>query len=153
MSSRERIAWIRLVSLVVVFVPYIAYVGALFAADAARARPLSIAFVAASVAFLVVNAVGEAILRTSNPCRPRDERDRAIENVSMRTAYVALVVLVLGAISTFEVLGVMTPPSTDGRIPVPGWALTSQFAFVSVVVAEALRSVTQVVCYRRGVAP
>lgn len=152
MSPRERLAWIRLVSLVVVFVPYVAYVVALFGADRALARPLSLAFVAASIAFLAVHAVGEIAMRTTNPCRPADERDRAIENVSMRFAYVALIVLVLGAISTIEVLGVFTPPSPDGRIPMPGWAVASQFAFVSVVVSETLRNVVQVVCYRRGLA-
>ena len=60
------------------------------------------------------------------------------------------IVLVLGAISTVVVLGVMTPPSSDGRIPAPGWSAASRFAFVSAVVAEALRNVTQVVCDRRG---
>ena len=150
MSPRELSAWIRLVAILVVFVPYAAYVLRLFASHEPIARTLCVAFLAASVAFLIVVAVAEALSRSRHVCLPGDERDRAIERVGMRVAYVALVVLVLGAVSTYAVLGYLTPPSADGSIATPSYSVTSQFALISVVIAEALRHLTQVVCYRKG---
>lgn len=150
MSPRELNAWIRLVSILIVFVPYVAYVLSLFASDAPIARVLCIAFLAASVAFLIVVGVAEGLTRSLQVCQPTDERDRAIERFGMQVAYVALIVLVLGAISTYAVLGFMTPPSPDGTIATPSYAVASQFVLISVIIAEALRHLTQVVCYRRG---
>lgn len=150
MSPRELSAWIRLASILIVFVPYVAYVFRVFAAREPVAHALSVAFVAASIAFLIVIAVAEGLTRSLHVCLPGDERDRAIDRYGMRVAYVALVVLLLGAISTQAVLGFLTPPRVDGTIAVPTYPVASQFAFISVVIAEALRQLTQLVCYRKG---
>jgi len=153
MSPRQRSAWIRLASILVVFIPYFLYVLRMLESGQPIARPLCVAFLLASAAHAVFNGVVQAI--SSSPlfgCEFSDERDRAIDALSLRIAYYALIVLLLLALSTFAALGFFTVPSENGTIPMPGYAVTSQFVFFCVVLAEASRHVTQVWCYRRGTA-
>jgi len=153
MSPRQRSAWIRLASILVVFVPYFVYVLKLFDSGQPIGRPLCVAFLLAAAAHAVFNGVAQGI--SSSPlfgCEFSDERDRAIDALSLRIAYYTLIVLLLAALSTFASVGFLTVPSEDGTIPMPGNLITSQFVFFCVVLAEASRHVTQVWCYREGAA-
>ena len=153
MSPRQRSAWIRLASILVVYIPYFLYALKLFDSGQPIARPLCVAFLVAAVAHGVFNGVAQTI--SSLPlfgCELSDERDRAIDALSLRVAYFTLIVLLLGALSTLAALGFFTIPSPTGMIAMPGYSLTSQYVFFCVVLAEASRHVTQVWCYRQGAA-
>ena len=149
MSPTERSAWVRLGSLLVVFVPYFLFVLRLFQADGPVGRATCVAFLAAALAHGVLNALGQIALTLTFGRTMRDERDAAIDAISLRVAYFTLIALVLCALSTIALLGAVTPSTSSGTILLPGFAVTSQFVFLCIVVAEALRDVTQVSCYRR----
>lgn len=149
MSSTERSAWIRLGSLLIVFVPYFFYVLRLFEGDGPVGRATCVAFLAAAVTHGVLNALGQFALRLAFGRQMHDERDAAIDAISLRVSYFTLITLVLCALSTMALLGAMTPPSSTGTILLPGFAVTSQFVFLCIVAAEALRHATQLFCYRR----
>jgi hypothetical protein len=151
MSSCERTAWIRLVTILVVFVPYFWLVGTLFAhEDAVRAKTIYVLFVIAAVAHGVLNGIAQAISGTVLGKPIKDERDRAIEALALRIAYYTLISLILGALGTLATLGFLSPPNELGRIPVPSFVLTSQYTFCSCVLSEALRHVVQVLLYRKA---
>ena len=150
MSSSERAAWIRLVSILLVFGPYFAFVVLLFAHDDPIARSLYLAFIVAAVLHGLVNGIAQTAAQAVFGRAIADERDRQIAAISLRVAYYLLITLLLGALSTFAALGFMTPPTAFGAIPVPSFVVTSQFVFCAVVVAELSRHVAQVCCYRRS---
>jgi hypothetical protein len=147
MSPCERTAWIRLVSILLVFVPYFGFVALLFSHGDALIRPLYLAFLVAAVLHALVNGIAQVAAQAVFGREMRDERDRAIEALSLRVAYYALICLLLGALATLATLGFLTPPSF-GTIPVPTFTVTSQYVFCCVVAAELARHLAQVFCYR-----
>jgi hypothetical protein len=149
MSPVERTAWIRLVSILIVFVPYFGFVSLLFAHGDALAKPLYVAFVVAAVLHGLVNGIAQIAAQAVFGKEVIDERDRAIEALSLRIAYYTLISLVLGALGTLATLGFLTPPGPTGKIAVPTFIVTSQFVFCCVVIAELSRHLTQVFCYRK----
>ena len=149
MSSTERSAWVRLGSLLVVFVPYFLYVLRLFQDDGPVGRATCLAFLGAALTHGVLNALGQFALFLAFGKPLHDERDAAIDALSLRVSYFTLITLLLGALSTMALLGAITMPSSADTIALPGFSVTSQFVFVCIVAAEALRHVTQVFCYRR----
>jgi hypothetical protein len=150
MSSTECSAWIRLASILIVFVPYFRYVLELLQSDGPVGRATCVAFIVAAFAHGVLNGLGQLALLLIYGKQLRDERDAAIDAISLRVAYFTLISLVLCALSTIAFLGAITPPSATGKILLPTFSTTSQFVFFSIVAAEALRHVTQLFCYRRG---
>jgi|GEM_PF-1008254 len=151
MPSREINAWIRLATILIVYVPYFGYVLALFRGSEAVGRPLCLAFVAAAFAHGVIGGVAEAVAQIVQGKAPVDERDRAIEALSLRVAYFALISLVMTAFGCIALLGAISEPSAAGTILLPGFPATSQFVFFCFVCAEALRHAVQLFCYRRAV--
>jgi hypothetical protein len=150
MSSSERTAWIRLVSIPLVFGPYFWLVGGLFShEDVLRAKTIYVLFLGASIVHGVLNGIAQAISNVALGKDLQDERDRAIESLALRVAYFALISLLLGALGTLAVLGFLTPTNETGRISVPSFVMTSQYVFCSCVLAEALRHIVQVLSYRR----
>jgi hypothetical protein len=149
MSSTERSAWVRLGSTLIVFVPYFQYVLRLFQTDEPVGRATCVAFLVAALSHGVLNGLGEFALYLMFGKALRDERDAAVDAISLRVAYFTLISLVLGALTTMVFLGAITPTSSKGTILLPGFAMTSQFVFFSFVVAEVARHATQVFCYRR----
>jgi hypothetical protein len=150
MSPCERTAWIRLGTILLVFIPYFWIVGTLFAHDAApRAKAVYVLFIVAAIAHGVLGGVVQAIANLVFGKPIQDERDRAIEALSLRVAYFALISLLMGALGTLAVLGFLSPPNELGRIPVPTFVMTSQYTFCSCVLTEALRHLVQVLSYRK----
>ena len=151
MSSSERTAWIRLVTILLVFGPYFWLVAGLFAhEDVLRAKTIYVLFLGACVVHGVLNAFAQALSNVALGKDVQDERDRAIESLALRVAYFALISLLMGAFGTLAVLGFFTPANEAGRIAVPSFVMTSQYAFCSCVLAEALRHVVQVLSYRKA---
>ena len=149
MSPHERNAWIRLISLSLVFVPYFAHVLRLLHADAPIGRAICVAFLVAALAHGLLNGALQAVARLVFGAERIDERDAAIDARSLRVAYFSMINLVLAALGTVALLGAVTRPSANGGLLLPGFVLVSQSVFFCVVVAEASRHRTQVFCYRR----
>lgn len=55
----------------------------------------------------------------------------------------------MGALCTIALLGTLSAPSSTGLIWVPTFLVTSQFVLFCLIGAEAVRYLTQVICYRR----
>jgi hypothetical protein len=150
MSSSERSAWIRLVTILIVFAPYFGFVAWSFSQDVARAKTIYVVFIIAAVVHGLLNGIGQVVAATIFGKEVADERDRAIEALALRVAYYVLISLLLGALATLAALGFLTVPTPLGKITVPTFVMTSQYVFCAVVVAELTRHVVQVICYRKA---
>ena len=140
MAYRERGAWITLVTTVVVYGGYFFLTSSRSQIGAPPAGLIG-PFIAA-VATIIVLQVGltvvTAAMTPSEAQAPLDERERLIQLRSTRAGFYALHVGVFFAITT-RFWG------ADG-------ASIANWAFLAVVVAEIVRSGSQVVDYRRLVA-
>lgn len=137
MSFREKSAWISLVLLLVVFIPffwnsYRQFTGQI---DASGAVSTAFMLLAAFVLLEIVLQASIAIQSPRDARAPKDERERLIE---MRATRVAFHVLVVGAL-----LGVGMQHVRNSA-----W-LIAQVVFLSIVVAEVVRFGLQVALYRR----
>lgn len=74
------------------------------------------------------------------------ERSAWICLISIFIVFVPYFIYVL---HVFERNGAISPPSPEGRIRVPTFSVTSQYVLFCFVDAEAVRYLTQVICYRR----
>lgn len=136
MSFREKLAWICLVTTILVFVPYFAYVFWLFAAGEPKLGVVLQAFVTAVVIQIVLSVVANiAIAAFRARVEPPDERDRAIDLRSLKISYYVLAVSVFLAI---------------GYVLVYSPLFISQMMLLCFVAAEVARYSTQAVCYRTG---
>jgi hypothetical protein len=152
MSPNERSAWVRLTSLLIVFIPYFVYVWGLFKSGGDFAQSICVAFMIAAIAHGTLNGIAQGVMGSVLGCVMRDERDRKIDALSLRVAYYTLLVLVLSALSTIAAVGFLTPPAEIMRFREPNFSVTSQYVFLCIVAAEALRHLTQVYWYRKEAA-
>jgi hypothetical protein len=129
MSTREKTAWISLVTTVLVWVPYFWF----FAPAPGMATPV---LTAAIVVQVLLQIGAHVVLRVRRA--PKDERDSAIDLAALRNAY--WVVLVALALPIFA-----PPLWSAGRTP------TAQVLLACLVLGELARFGTQVTGYRRGV--
>jgi hypothetical protein len=140
MSFREKSAWICLLSTLLVFVPYFVHVAGLFQ----QGRPVFAAEIwvvfalAAVVQALITAATHIAIARQAQR-EPKDERDRAVESMAYRRAYIVLSI----SIALLLCLTVWGP--TMSVIGLGQWLL------LAFVLAEVTNYGCQVLGYRRGV--
>ena len=137
MSYREKIAWLSLMEMTAVFVPYFVIAGKLPLAPMPDWRRLGL-FGLASVVRMLMLGAGHLYLRSVSPEEartPPDERDRAIALRSMSSAYY---VLMTGMI----LVGFFMPFSSVG------WAIVNAAIFWTVV-AEVVHYSVIVVSYRR----
>jgi hypothetical protein len=151
MSSPERSAWIRLVSILIVFTPYFAYVLHVFQRDGMLVENLLAAFVVAWLCQAAVNGIAEAAVRLSLGNTASDERDAVIDAQAVRIGYFSLVGLLMGALGTAVVVGVVSGAPGERLQVKQAFLATSEFVFFCIVAAEVLRYGTQVFCYRRGI--
>lgn len=140
MPYREKVAWLSLLAMAVTYGPY-------FALTALAAPPEDTLpnleqlgrFAATAIAQMLILGAGRLMLRLRAPedaRAPVDERDRAIERRSMRTAYY---VLIAGIIN----VGVILPFYASG------WTIVNA-ALAAIVVAEVVNYGVTVRSYRRG---
>ena len=138
MSYREKTAWLSLLAMLVVFIPYFTWAklhppGA----EIPNLSQMSI-YASASLSWAVILGIGHLLLRWSAPDEaklPMDERDIAIAHKARGYAY--------GVLMTGIILvgGVM--PFTNG-----GWEIANT-AFFMIVLAEAVFSACIIRAYRR----
>ena len=144
MSFREKNAWICLLSTIAVFVPYFGYVFKLFAkGDNAIALYVG-AFVVAVICQIVINIVAQIFIAMRSKQEPKDERDVAVESKAYRNAYLVLISLAWTVV--FVPAPAMVGPS---QLSTP--LFMGQLLLLCFIVAEAVKYLTLVVCYRRGI--
>jgi hypothetical protein len=148
MSLREKGAWASLIATAVVFVPYFRYVFGLFAAGELQPVRALAAFIGAAVYITVLMIVVGIVIALLSKREPADERDLAIEAKAYRIAYVLLSTSAMTAIVAIVFLGVVPVPKLRNEVLAPQFL--SQVLLLCFVLAEAVRAITQIVCYRRG---
>ena len=137
MSFREKTAWISVLSMSTIYGYYFwSIVHAGPQASGFRFGGLLLGTIIALVAVQVVLTAAVAIFKPSEAKAPRDERDKLIELKAMRVAYAGLATGI--ALACF--FGAFTPPLVFN---------TNALLFI-LVTAEIMRSVCQLIQYRRG---
>jgi hypothetical protein len=140
MSFREKSAWISLISLIVVFGAYFAYIGMVLAGMARNRFALFLVMVAV---FIVAKVVLHVVIATQSPGdarTPKDEREQLIELKATRTAFYVLLVSAFGSIGTVH----LRLSDQDDRV----WLMMQAILF-AIVCAEAVKFARQIVLYRR----
>ncbi len=139
MSYRERIVWVQLISIVVVFTAY--YVALV---QGWLGGGLSL-FIAAAAAQTLLGTILSMVLMRGASAEPADERDLAIDRRSSRVAYLVLIwCLMLYVLAIFITGGSTEVQSLWGPLGIANAVLFCVF------VAEVVRYTMQVVAYRRG---
>ena len=152
MSFREKLAWISLLSTLLIWGSYFVEIGL----DAAAGRlavgalmGLFIGRVVLSIVVEVVLATAAALLAPKEANAPADEREQLIMLKATNAAYA---VLSLGAVLA-AITGALVAVRGAGLLP----ATEADVAFVSangvlfaLVLAEVVRSTFQIVGFRRG---
>lgn len=142
MAYREKIAWTSLLSLMLTFGPYLTWVAIEDPATNGLPQLTVLTFFAAAAGgYAVLTGLARFVLRLTSPnedLRPTDERDRAIEHRSMKTAYWALVIGMI-------VVGCVMPFTQSG------WAIVNA-AVAAMVIAEVSRCIAAGISYRRSAA-
>ncbi|MCU0689270.1 MAG: hypothetical protein MUE97_05980 [Phycisphaerales bacterium] len=136
---REKLAWVTILSLLVPYIPYFAWVAAQGPATGRPAWTVIKGFAVASLAHLAIYALGRLWLRLRDrdeATAPPDERDLAIQRRAVAAAYG----LAIGGL--IHVGCVMSLIDT-------GW---NQFntAVAAIVLAELVRCIVAIWLYRRG---
>ena len=160
MSFHEKSAWACLVSIVLVFVPYLAIV---------LQQPLAFGLLAAAViilaviltAFHIVNAIVTRSIRETGDTPPHDELDRMIELRASKRAGVVLAVAVMGwclgamvlapALAS-DALGsgaTIAPALSQLRVPVSQALIAIHLLFAGFVIANTVYYGSIVASYRR----
>ena len=140
MPFREKKAWITMIALIVVFLPYYLVMIRLYHQPEPRYLWMMHLAVAAISGFIVLEVVLILIARWLSPEDagiPRDEREQLFAYRAARTAYVALIVMAIAV--TFPMI------HTEGG----NWGYGMLY-LACVILAEILRAAMLVVQYRRG---
>jgi hypothetical protein len=139
MSFREKSAWICLICMCIVFIPYFVHVFRLSAGADVDAGAIQHAIVAAIVFQTVLTIVAHIVVAVGTKRHTEDERDATIASRSYRDAYFVLAVTVCG-----------------GLLPVMMWGpafpalYLSQFLLLAFVIAEVAHYLGQIIRYRFG---
>ena len=137
MSFREKSAWISLILVLAVFIPFFWNSYRQFSGELSNSQALSVA-VWLLVAFVVLEIVLHAVIALQAPHdarSPKDERERLIE---MRATRVAFQVLVLGALAGVGSVHLTRSP----------WVV-QQVVLLAIVLAELVKFGAQVFLFRR----
>lgn len=137
LSFREKSAWISIVCLLAVFIPFFWNSYRQFTGQVDGSSAITVAF-ALLVAFVVLEIVLHAVVALQAPAEarsPRDEREHLIE---MRATRLAFQVLVLGALAAVGAV----------HLTRSAWVI-QQVVLLAIVVAELVKFTTQVVLFRR----
>jgi hypothetical protein len=153
MAFREKMLWASAATTVVIWGWYfLGFVSALEAPVFNVGAEVG-KFLFAVVALVVVQVVAAIALAISSPAEaqaPADDRDREFALVAYRAAFVTLSVLI-ATLTVVAPLTMATAPAWLGGRPmalVP--IVISNALLLSLVIAELVRSATQLVLYRRG---
>ena len=136
-SFREKSAWISIVCLLVVFIPFFWNSYRQFTGQVDGSSGVTVAF-GLLVAFVALEIVLHAVVALQAPAEarsPRDEREHLIE---MRATRIAFQVLVLGALAAVGAV----------HLTRSAWVI-QQVVLLAIVVAELVKFTTQAVLFRR----
>ena len=137
LSYREKSIWGSLVITLVVYGYYFA--GVFNSSRPAKINREALAPLILAVAIIVALEVGyQLVIAVASRVEPKDERDILIEGKAYRNAYFLLVA------SLFMLMGVMVLIGMTKF-------LTVNLMLFSVVMAEIVKSLTQLFLYRRGI--
>ena len=137
MSFREKSAWISLVSILAVFIPFFWNSYRQFTGQVAASDATYVAF-GLLAAFVVLEIVLHAVIAIQSPRdarSPKDERERLIE---MRATRVAFQVLVVGALAAVGAI----------HLTRSAWVI-AQVVLLAIVLAELVKFGGQVLLFRR----
>ena len=138
MPYREKVAWLSLLSILVVFIPYFTW-SAMHPPGPEIPNLKQMAFYAvASLSWAAILGIGHLVLRSSSRVEaklPMDERDIAIAHKARGYAY--------GVLITGMILVGGFMPFTNG-----GWEIANT-AFFMIVLAKAASSACIIRAYRR----
>lgn len=152
MSFREKTAWISLVTTLLIWGQYFARVTERVWAGESDAGTFIGLFVGTTITAVVVQVVLTIVIAVIQPAEANaaaDERERLIELKSSHAAYALLSVLVVTlAIATPFLIGV-GPQVFAGSTATSGVVLTANAMIFALVLAELLRSLWQIVLFRR----
>ena len=138
MAFQEKIEWLTLLAMAVVYAVYFSMVAA-YPDEPTLIQTLWL-FAKVSVVHVVIVTVGAialAVLNRRDASARSDERDRAI---SRRGASIAYYVLLIGAIIVCMVLPFEQPPT----------AKIINAGLLAIVIAEMVRHIVMLISYRRG---
>ena len=148
MSLREKSAWVCLITILIVFVPYFVFLlPKLWQGEGGAGLVLG-AFIGATIFCAVLSTILAIAVAVSTKDEPKDERDVLIEGKANRNAYYVLLTLCFLALSSILLVGLGSPETMLPTYARP--AFVSQIFLLCFVIAEVTKYATQVVCYRRG---
>ena len=142
MCTNERLAWVCLASITVVYIPYFSFLVYATQSSSLHISVVTVAFVAAIIAQGFITAIPAAIVGLLDPKQITDERDIAIRYKACTIAYVCLISCVLILVTGGSLLRPVFPLLGDG-------VFIGQLGLLSVVVAELANYGVQVFEYRR----
>jgi len=142
MCTNERLAWVCLASIAVVYIPYFSFLVYAAQSSSLHISMVTVAFVAAIIAQMFITGIPAAIIGLLDRKQVTDERDIAIRYKASTIAYVCLISCVLILVTGGSLLRPMFPIFGDGVI-------IGQLGLLSVVVAELANYGVQVFEYRR----
>ncbi len=141
MPYREKVAWLSLLAMAVVFIPYFTWTALNPPTEALPNLGRMAAYAVTCGVWLAILGTGHLVLRRFAPDearQPLDERDLAIRHRARNVAY--------GVLMAGMILVGCVMPFTD-----TGWKIVNAAVFM-IVVAEAVHDATVIVGYRRHLA-
>ena len=142
MCTNERLAWVCLVSIAVVYIPYFSFLVYAVQTSMLHLPVLTVALVGAIIAQMLITGIPAAIVGILDKKQVTDERDIAIRHKASTAAYVCLISCVMILVTGGSLLRPMFPLLGDGL-------LLGQLGLMSVVIAELARYGVQIFEYRR----
>ena len=142
MCTNERLAWVCLVSIAVVYIPYFSFLMYSIQTSSLHLSVVTVAFVAAIIAQMFITGIPAAIVGILDRKQVTDERDIAIRHKASTLAYVCLISFVLILVTGGSLLRPMFPLLGDG-------VFIGQLGLLCVVISELSNYGVQVFEYRR----
>tara|TARA_R110002073_G_scaffold119000_1_gene259731 strand:+ start:462 stop:887 length:426 start_codon:yes stop_codon:yes gene_type:complete len=139
-SFREKKAWVTIFALLVVFLPYYAYMVSVYHQPNPNIRYLMTLAGVAIVAFVFLECVLLLLARRLSPEDagiPKDERDQLFAYRASRAAHISLVVLVI--VVTFPMI----------HVHAGNWGFGMLY-LLAIMLSEILRATLLIQQYRRG---
>ena len=140
MSYREKSAWICLLAIVAVQLPYFVHVAALFAHGPVAIGSLMGPFIVATGAQALLTGVAHALVTRQARCERPDERDAAIDSAAFRRGYAVLSAAVFCAL-----FGAFAVDRATGA------PALMQLVLLAWVLAEVVKYASRAWDYRRDV--
>lgn len=142
MCTNERLAWVCLVSIAVVYIPYFSFLVYAVQNSSLHLAVVMVAFVGAIIAQTFITVIPAVIVGMLDRKQVTDERDIAIRHRASTLAYVCLISCVLILVTGGSMLRPIFPLLGDG-------VFIGQLGLLCVVISELANYGVQVFEYRR----